>query len=224
MKVRWVMLVLGAAVALAWGLGRVETPVMAGDAVAPAAVGAALPTFAGEGGYTYVGSNACKKCHIKEHKSWAESKMGKAFEILKPGVSKEAKEKFKLDPAKDYTKDATCLKCHTTGFGKEGGYAIPADGDEKAKKAAAKHEGVGCESCHGPGSEYIKVFEEITKAKRKYKVEELYKVGLTKIEESTCTACHNKESPTIDPAKPFDFAKQKEEGLHERVPLKDREG
>ena len=71
--------------------------------------------------YDFVGTKNCKKCHIKQFKSWKETKMAKAFEILKPGERAEAKKKAGLDPAKDYTKEAECLACHTTGYGKPGG-------------------------------------------------------------------------------------------------------
>ena len=188
------------------------------------AVGAAaMPLAMGDEEYSYVGSAKCKKCHIKQHKSWAKTKMAKSFDILKPGNYKEQKQKFNLDPAKDYTSDEKCVKCHTVGYGKPGGYAIPKPGDKKAARKAKALQGVGCECCHGPGSAYIKVFEEILKSKRKYKVEELYAAGLRKIEESTCTSCHNDESPSVNPGDPFDFEKRKDEGTHEHIPLKQRE-
>lgn len=174
--------------------------------------------------YTYVGSSKCKKCHIATNRSWKKTKMGKAFETLKPGVAAEVKTKHGLNPAKDYTTDATCLKCHTTGFGHEGGYVIPDPNDKRAVRKAKKMAGVGCESCHGPGSAYIKVFEEIFKSKRKYKVEELYAVGLKKIDATTCTGCHNSEGPTVKEGYTFDFDKKKDEDLHERKELKQREG
>ena len=120
-----------------------------------------------EGAPTYVGSNKCKKCHLTNHKSWAKTKMGKALETLKPGNATEAKTKHGLEPDKDYTKDESCLKCHTTGFGSDGGYVIPDETDKKAVRRAKKLAGVGCESCHGPGSRYIKVFEDIFKSKRR---------------------------------------------------------
>ncbi len=150
--------------------------------------------------------------------------MGKALETLKPGVAAEAKTKHGLDSTKDYTTDATCLKCHTTGFGQDGGYAVPDPSDKKAVRRAKKLAGVGCESCHGPGSAYIKVFEEIFKSKRKYKVEELYAVGLKKIEGTVCTTCHNSESPTVQEGDVFDFDKKKDEDTHERKEMKQREG
>ena len=152
--------------------------------------------------------------------------MAKAFDTLKPDHAVEAKQKHGLDPKKDYTTDASCLACHTTGFGHAGGYAVPDPNDKKAVRAAEKLEGGGCEVCHGPGGKYIEVFEEIFKSKRKYKVEELYAVGLKKMEASTCTTCHNDTGPTNDPANPFDFEKMKsqEKEIHVRTEMKQREG
>lgn len=174
--------------------------------------------------FTYVGSKSCKKCHSAvQHKSWAKTKMGQAFETLKPGIAKEMKEKHHLDATKDYTQDATCLKCHTTGFGEAGGYVIPDPDDKKAVRKAKRLEGVGCESCHGPGSEYNKLFKEILVSRRKYKVEELYAAGLHKITKDTCIACHNEESPTIDAGTPFDFETMKDKDLHDRQEMKQRE-
>jgi len=223
-KNAWLLVPALVAAGLWLGVRQLTVRAAADITVIPAATVVALPAYAeGSGSYSYVGSTACKKCHIKEHKSWAASKMGKAFETLKPGQAQEIRERFHVDVNKDYTRDPACLKCHTTGYGKPGGYVLPPEGDAKAAREAAKMEGVGCESCHGPASEYIKVFEEITKSKRKYKLEELTKVGLIVLDETTCKGCHNTESPTHDASKPFEFAHMVEEGVHERVPLKDRE-
>lgn len=172
--------------------------------------------------YTYVGSKACKKCHIKLYKSWEETSSAQAFESLKPGEKAEAKKKHGLDPEKDYTKDESCLKCHVTGFGKPGGYAIPDPEDKAAVKKAKYLMGSGCESCHGPGSKYVEVFKEIQKSKRKYKVDELYAVGLQKMGASACASCHNDTSPTYDESKKFDFAKSKDQ-THDHLPLEQRE-
>ncbi len=195
----------------------------AGSTTAAQTVLAAVGPADGALSYSYVGSKRCKKCHIKEYRSWAKTKMGLAFKILKPGQSEEAKKKFNLDVSKEYTQDETCLKCHTVGFGKPGGYAIPDPNDKKAVRRAKKLESIGCECCHGPGGEYVKVFQEIQKSKRKYRVEDLYAVGLVKIDESTCLTCHNEESPTINAGDAFDYEKRKTEGAHENYPLKQRE-
>ncbi|MEN8161767.1 MAG: multiheme c-type cytochrome, partial [Myxococcota bacterium] len=46
------------------------------------------------------------------------------------------------------TGDADCLRCHTTGFGRPGGYTLDA-GEQKTLAA------VGCEACHGPGGDHV---------------------------------------------------------------------
>ena len=97
--------------------------------------------------HEFVGSKNCRKCHIKEHRSWAETKMAQAFEILKPGERAEAKQAAGLDPQADYTKDAECVTCHVTGYGKPGGFV-----DIETTPDLA---GVGCESCHGAGGTYV---------------------------------------------------------------------
>jgi len=225
MKARGTVLV--AAVAIAAGLTfwqvRVLSPAVAeGGAFTVATISAGLPAVTGE--YEYVGSKKCKKCHIKEHKSWGTTKMAKAFETLKPGQASEAKTKHNLDASKDYTKDESCLTCHVTGFGHAGGYAVPAGDDKKAVKQAEALEGVGCEACHGPGSAYIKVFDEIQESKRTYKVDELHAVGLNRMDASSCITCHNDKSPTHDASKPFNFEEEKDKDTHEHQPLKQREG
>jgi len=199
------------ALTVAWADGG-DLPVPADQ---PGAGGGASSEFA------YVGHNKCKKCHIKEFKSWESTKMANAIETLKPGIDVEMKKKHGLDPDKDYSTDAKCLKCHTTGFGHEGGYQIPAPGDATAEKQAKNLAGVGCEACHGPGSKYLELFEEIFKSKRQYKVTELYALGLQKIGPDACTGCHNEESPTFEG---FDYEKLVNQPgqIHEHVPMKQR--
>jgi formate-dependent nitrite reductase cytochrome c552 subunit len=160
-----------------------------------------------ESEYKYVGTKKCKSCHLDVHKSWAKTSMGTAFETLKPGHAKEAKDTFGFDAAKDYTADAKCLPCHTTGYGKPGGYVIPAADDKRAARKMKYFQGVGCESCHGPGSGYVEIFTEIDKAQRKYTLEELYSAGLHKAEKAMCLTCHNDKSPTINSDEPFDYKK-----------------
>lgn len=195
-------------------------PAVASDGVAAAAAAVTMSIVGGEEEHEFVGSKKCKKCHSKQYKSWKETPKAKTFELLKPGQGSEAKQKANLDPAKDYTKDEACLPCHATGPGKPGGYAAPDPSDEKAVKKAKALEGVGCECCHGPGSGFIKLHEEIKKSKRTYTDAEMYEAGLKKIEEATCTKCHNEKSPTYEP---FNYEEKKDEGSHEFFPLKQRE-
>ena len=190
------------------------------------AAGTVAALGAGEKEFEYTGAKKCKMCHSKEFKAWDEGKHAKAFSLLKPGEAKDAKEKAKLDPAKDYTTDKTCLPCHTVGFGKKGGYAVPAAGDEKAAKAAEDMQNVGCEACHGPGSEYSVFKKDLKKDKKKYKFEDLSSRGMTKVDAALCQSCHNDKSPTFDKAKPFDFEKMSkdEKAIHTHEKLELKEG
>ena len=224
MKFRWgaVSAIVGCAVILSFWSD--SAPAVADGSQLTAGGPTVMLMGAADDKYAYVGSKACKKCHIKVYKSWEKTSSAKAFESLKPDKAAEAKKKYKLDPKKDYTKDESCLKCHTTGFGKKDGYAIPDPSDKAAAKKAEMLEGSGCESCHGPGSAYVELFSEIKKSKRKYKLAELYAVGLTKMGAEACTDCHNDKSPTYDESKKFDYARDKDKETHDHEPLKQREG
>jgi hypothetical protein len=163
--------------------------------------------------YSFIGTKGCKKCHIKQFKSWAETNMAKAFDLLKPGERAAAKKNAGLDPQKDYTKDPDCLPCHVTGYGKPGGFLSL----EETSDLVA----VSCEMCHGAGSEYTK--EQYMHLKNKeYKLSEVLKVGLVSpVTADSCTSlCHNENSPFYNKDKPFDFEKQKDEGTHQHFPLK----
>jgi hypothetical protein len=142
----------------------------------------------------YVGVKKCKMCHMKQFKSWETTKMAKVFELLKPGVRAEAKKAAGVDPNKDYTGDATCLPCHTVN-------------------GSADMPNVQCESCHGAGSDYMKVMM----TNRDYKREEVIAKGLILPDEAACRKCHNEKSPFY---KEFNFKEQVAQGIHEHIPLK----
>jgi hypothetical protein len=161
---------------------------------------------------SFVGAKKCKACHLKQFQSWEQTKMAKSFDLLRAGVAAEAKTKAKLDPKKDYTHDEVCLGCHTTGFGKPGGFVSL----EKTPDLV----GVQCESCHGPGSEYLKQ-GGMTLQNREYKRADLVKLGLTVISVETCTSqCHNNRSPFVGKDYVFDYAKRRTQGTHEHPPLR----
>jgi hypothetical protein len=174
-------------------------------------------------GPAYVGSKTCKKCHLKQYKSWEKTKMAHAFDVLRPNERSDKKTEAKLDPSKDYTTDPQCLKCHTVGFGTESGYQVPPPDDKKAQRRADKLLGTGCESCHGPGSEYVKLHKQIQDDKRKYKSEEMYAAGMYRIGPELCVTCHNTDNPFVGPDYVFEYEKRKDEGKHEHLPLKYRE-
>ncbi len=173
-------------------------------------------------GATYIGVKKCKSCHFKQWNSWRKTEMAKAFDSLKPGVKSEEKTKLKFDPNKDYTKDATCLGCHTSGFGIPGGYIVPAEGDAEAKKQAKDNAGVTCEGCHGPGSKANEIQEDIKENKRPYKFAELRAVGFHKAGVRSCTPCHNASDPGKEPGYHFPYEEKREEkeAQHENIELK----
>ncbi len=156
----------------------------------------------------YVGTSRCRVCHLPQAKSWQATKMANAFELLKPGVAAEQKKAHKLDPAKDYTTDTTCLACHTTGYGQPGGFVSL----EKTPNLA----GIQCEVCHGAGQEYIKP-GKMTLQNKEYKRADLVAAGMEVPSEATCRKCHNEKSPFYQP---FDYESRKKQGTHEHQPLK----
>jgi len=134
----------------------------------------------------YVGSKACAGCHKTEYQDWQRSVHAKSMELLAPGKKGGPKHKAGLDPDKDYNKDEKCLKCHTTGYKKAGGFV-----DINTTPDLA---GVGCEMCHGAGSDY----REIHKQKMlDFKSAETRAAGQTYASkgDKVCENCHNNDSP-----------------------------
>ena len=162
----------------------------------------------------YVGSKSCQKCHFKEYSSWQKTKMAKAFESLKPNGGLEGRKKANIDAAKDFTKDPACVGCHVTGYGKPGGYPeVGKEWSAEEKARATLMEGVGCESCHGPGEKYS-VYK---KDNKEYKWAELVKLGAVHTDEKNCASCHNEKSPTYVK---FTFAEKIGKDTHEVPKLK----
>ncbi len=165
----------------------------------------------------YVGAKKCKKCHIKQYKSWEETKMAHAFELLKPGERADAKRKAGLDPDKDYSTDEKCLGCHVTGYGRPGGYGSGAAEDMSAEDVNERMAGVGCEMCHGPGGDFLRDDQHSTKNKH-FKSADLAKYGfINKPQKEQCQHCHNEKSPFF---KEFNFEERKAQGTHEHFELR----
>ena len=82
----------------------------------------------------YVGSIACRDCHEKEYSNYTRfAKKARSFESIKKMENKLTNEEY-----------VSCFECHTTGYGKKGGF-ISEEKTPELKDA-------GCEVCHGPGS------------------------------------------------------------------------
>ena len=137
----------------------------------------------------YIGSMTCAKiCHKtskqgEQLRIWEESAHAKAWETL---ASEKALAIAKAKGIADPQKSEQCVKCHTTAHG------VAA---ELLDAKFSHTEGVGCESCHGPGSLYKK--RSVMKDRAASVA-----VGLLLPDEKTCVQCHNEESPTY---KPFNY-------------------
>ncbi|MEW6237330.1 MAG: multiheme c-type cytochrome [Candidatus Omnitrophota bacterium] len=139
-------------------------------------------------GPTYVGVMVCAKCHRGEEKGypfskWRLSSHANAYAIL--GTTKAEEIARNKGIESNPQEAAECLKCHSTGGGEPAG---------RFMESFDIGQGVQCESCHGPGSEYIPeaVMNDPIAARQ---------AGLQKADRETCLKCHPKE---ID-GKPFDF-------------------
>lgn len=138
----------------------------------------------------YVGAEKCAgACHKSEAQGsqldiWKGSKHSQAYKTLEsPEADKIAKDKGFSTPAKE---TMACLKCHVTN----------ADASMTLESFSMK-DGVQCETCHGPGSEY----KSISVMKDKQKAIENGLILHTE-KEKFCTECHNENSPSF---KGFDY-------------------
>ncbi|MBN1338848.1 MAG: hypothetical protein JXA03_05955 [Bacteroidales bacterium] len=138
--------------------------------------------------FEYIGATKCKMCHNKpatgeQYNKWLAGPHAKAMASLSNEKSKAyAKEHNIADP----TKEASCIKCHSTAGGIDAGVNL----------GIKIEEGVSCESCHGPGSVYK------TNVIMKDKAKALQS-GLVEQSKEVCEKCHNKENPFH---KPFNYA------------------
>lgn len=86
---------------------------------------------------TFVGSEKCKECHENEYSHFINhAKKASSYDSIKVMRSKLTDKEFQ-----------SCFECHTTGYGKPGGF-ISEEKTPQLKNA-------GCEVCHGQGSLHI---------------------------------------------------------------------
>jgi len=113
------------------------------------------PRFILPGGLEYTGTKSCKPCHEYEYEKWSTKSHAHAYETLKRAGSQ-------FDPE--------CVLCHVVGLKYEGGFV--------SEQETTDLKDVGCEVCHGPGSEHIK------------------SLGMTKTTgpKMDCTDCHTPEN------------------------------
>jgi hypothetical protein len=113
-------------------------------------------------GPAYVGAEKCKMCHMAAYRAWAATGMSKAWDRVKEAPDKEK-----------------CYQCHTTGYGRPGGFVDP----EKTPNLT----GVQCETCHGAGGAHLAlgVSNRDSEARRATINKNI----------QDCRACHNPHVP-----------------------------
>ncbi len=145
----------------------------------------------------YIGAAKCKVCHVSEKSGkafpiWEKSAHAKAYATLATPEALEVGKKLGIENPQ---KSDKCLVCHVTGFA----------ADKSLKDTTLTlAEGVSCEACHGPGSDYkaMSIMKDRAKA---------VAAGLLIPTEKTCLTCHNEKSPTY---KPFKFAEMNKQIAH----------
>lgn len=105
-------------------------------------------------GGVYQGSESCRMCHVEAFNIWQQTPHAHAYETLIEG-------KRQFDPE--------CVRCHTVGFGFVTGFV-----NQEETPGLAE---VGCESCHGVGSNHIQNPQR----------------GYGKVQETDCRTCHTSE-------------------------------
>ncbi len=127
----------------------------------------------------YVGSERCADCHEHAFNVWSNKKSkhhAHAYDSL-----------VKAQRPSNRQFDGECVVCHTVGFGYESGF-----NSARALQKKVPLEGVGCESCHGPGSAHAKNpnNRELRALMNPWKAEPNLKKRLNLIDR-TCVQCHD---------------------------------
>jgi hypothetical protein len=103
----------------------------------------------------YLGMEKCKDCHPEHVKTYSEWKYSKNFRVLEMRGKEH---------------DPQCVPCHTTGYGRPGGFV--------SVEKTPHMRNVQCESCHGPASLHVKS-----------PTKEEHQATLS-IPKNICTTCH----------------------------------
>jgi YVTN family beta-propeller protein len=167
--------------------------------------GSVLPSPRGKTARKFVGAGVCSTCHANAQDGdpfglWMQSAHAEAYAVLGTPQAWELAAKSG-SPGNPRVQPA-CLRCHGTGFGDQH-FSFAASFDPK--------EGVQCESCHGPGSDYAE--QSIMRDRQAAEA-----AGLVLPSEATCMECHNGECPAT--SGDFDFEASRAKILHPRKSLK----
>ena len=129
-------------------------------------------------GPKYVGSAACGKCHDGpamgfQFSNWRKGPHARAWSVLTTPKAYQMAAEMKIQG--EPQRNPGCLTCHTTYYSGQSGFL----------ESYSIDEGVGCEACHGPGSEYME--EAVMRDKRASAM-----AGLKSGNRDACLRCHMK--------------------------------
>jgi YVTN family beta-propeller protein len=151
----------------------------------------------------FVGSQVCAGCHNRpemnfQYNTWLRSAHARAFAALStPEAARIAREwGIEGDPQTA----PRCLECHST----------VGSSANRARESFSLYEGVGCEACHGAGSEFA--VEAIMRDRRAARM-----AGLKEVTTESCLRCHENAH-----SKPFDLAVAWKAIEHPLRPAEDR--
>jgi YVTN family beta-propeller protein len=139
------------------------------------------------GKFKFVGVMVCAECHQQaklgyQFSQWRQSSHAQAYAALATPRAYEIARRAGLKG--DPQQSADCLACHTTGYGYD---------RASFRDSIRLLDGVQCEACHGPGSEYSAEAVMLDKPGAR-------NAGLLPVSEKTCRQCHQKPH-----GKPFDY-------------------
>lgn len=103
----------------------------------------------------YLGVGTCVRCHAEDFEVYTRTKHARAYMTLSKMFQQ---------------RDASCIGCHSTGYGKEGGFS-----GARLVGSPIDLADVQCEACHGPGAEHSRDGRYASRAAE------------------SCTQCHNQE-------------------------------
>lgn len=146
----------------------------------------------------YVGTAVCRQCHHDQEKSennrdpyhvWFHSKHALAYHALAKPESQEIARLSGIDT--DPFNSPVCLGCHTTASDTEAW---------RRDQTFFLEDGIQCEYCHGPGSDYMdpEIMADRTKART---------AGLLMPGKDICMMCHNSKGShrAVLNVRPFEY-------------------
>jgi len=133
----------------------------------------------------YVGVRVCMRCHSGPSEGhlfsrWRNSKHAGAYASLWSPTSKKIAELSGIP--QEPQEAAACLGCHVAGYDME---------EWEREPTFVPEDGIQCESCHGPGSEYIRAMKEVQLAGGELDPDLARGAGLMIPGETDCMKCHN---------------------------------